>query len=153
MLVWSAETSPCQIKTSFDLFWWLNFNFKWQSVFFRILLRVNKDERKNINLEFINNYFHHFYSGVNFQKWSMTHPHLKIKDSWLSYKFYVKDLIYQFTQDGIYREQKVKWGSLYKLFIAKNTPVGLTTNFEYLDVIDKDYFYNPNNSFKDVYRK
>lgn len=153
MLVWSAETSPCQIKTSFDLFWWLNFNFKWQSVFFRILLRVNKDERKNINLEFINNYFHHFYSGINFQKWSMTHPHLKIKDTWLSYKFYVKDLIYEFTQDGIYREQKVKWGSLYKLFIAKNTPVGLTTNFEYLDVIDKDYFYNPNNSFKDGYRK
>ena len=33
------------------------------------------------------------------------------------------------------------------------TPVGLTTNFEYLDVIDRDYFYNPNNSFKDVYRK
>ena len=80
----------------------------------------------------------------------MTHPHLKIKDSWSSYKFYVKDLIYQFTQDGIYREQKVKWGSLYKLFIAKNTPVGLTTNFEYLDVIDRDYFYNPNNSFKSL---
>ena len=83
----------------------------------------------------------------------MTHPHLKIKDSWSSYKFYVKDLIYQFTQDGIYREQKVKWGSLYKLFIAKNTPVGLTTNFEYLNAIDKDYFYNPNNSFKNGYKQ
>ena len=108
---------------------------------------------KNINKEFISNYFHHFYSGVNFQKWSMTHPHLKIKDSWSSYKFYVKDLIYEFTQDGIYREQKVKWGSLYKLFIAKNTPVGLTTNFEYLNAIDKDYFYNPNNSFKNGYKQ
>lgn len=35
-----AHNAP--VTTIFDFFWWLNFIFKWQSVYFRILLRVDK---------------------------------------------------------------------------------------------------------------
>ena len=152
MLVWSAETSPCQIKTSFDLFWWLNFNFKWQSVFFRILLRVNKDERKNINLEFINNYFHHFYTTQNFQKWSMLNSHLKVKEDWKSYKYICKEIIYNYTKDEYWFNNKIKVGSLFKIFLNKNTPQGLDTNYNFLFKLSASDYYNSNNSFINGYK-
>jgi hypothetical protein len=147
LMVWHANNSPCEIKTTFDLFWWMNFNFKWQSVFFRMLLRVSADLRKNINQEYVDNCFKHFFSGEDFQKWSMLNPHLKIRDSWQSYKYHAKDLIYKFTKDSTYSNQKLKKGSLYKIFLSKDTPVGLTVDYEYLYSLERDYFYNPTNSF------
>ena len=148
MLVWHVEQAPCEIKTFFDLMWWLNFNFKWQTVFFRILLRVGKTHRSNINQDFVDNKFFHFFSHSNFQKWSMLNPHLKIKNSWDTYKFHVKDLIYDFTNDSTYRNEKLKVGSLSKLFISKDTPVGLTCDYQYLYKLDKAELYNSVNSFK-----
>ena len=150
MLVWHAEQAPCEIKSFYDLLWWLNFNFKWQSVFFRILLRVGAHHRSNINQEFVDSKFFHFYSHTNFQKWSMLNPHLKIKDSWDSYKFHVKDSIFEFTNDSIYRNHKLKIGSLQKLFISKDTPVGLTSDYEYLYKLDRTKLYNPVNTFKGI---
>jgi hypothetical protein len=152
MLVWHAENSPCEIKTSFDLLWWLNFNFKWQSVFFRMLLRVSTNLRTNINQSYVNDNFKHFYSSDDFQKWSMTNQHIKIKTSWDSYKYHARDLIFNFTKDHTYHREKLKRGSLFKLFLSKDTPVGLTSEYDYLYKIQRDEFYNPINSF-DITRK
>lgn len=148
MLVWHAETSPCSIKTNIDLLWWFNFNFKWQSVYFRILLRVSPKYRHLINENFLNSSFIHFYSSTEFQKWSMLNPKLKIKNSWNTYKFHAKDIIYDYNKDEIYREGKLKRGSLIQLFILKHTPIGLTDKFEYLYNLDKNSFYNSNNNFR-----
>jgi hypothetical protein len=148
MLFWHAKQAPCEIKSFFDLLWWLNFNFKWQSVFFRILLRVGKNYRDNINQEYVDNYFDHFYASENFQKWSMLNPHLKIKATWDTYKFHAKDLIFKFTKDPVYRQEKLKRASLWKLFVSKDTPIGITSNYEYLYKLDKDELYNPVNTFK-----
>lgn len=148
LLVWHAEQAPCEIKSNFDLLWWLNFNFKWQSVFFRMLLRVSPQHQSDINQKYVSKRFMHFYSGIDFQKWSMLNPHLKIKDSLSSYKYHVKDLVFEFTKDEVYREKKLKKGSLFKLFLSKNTPVALTSKYEYLYSIDQTKFYSPVNSFR-----
>jgi hypothetical protein len=148
MLVWSAEQAPCEIKSFYDLGWWLNFNFKWQSIFFRTLLRVGKKYRANINQEFVDNNYFQFYSSENFQKWAMINPHLKIKNTWDTYKFHPKELIYDFTKDYNYKTNKVKQGSLANIFISKDTPIGLTTDYQYLYELDKTELYNPVNSFK-----
>lgn len=148
MLVWHAEQAPCEIKSFFDLLWWLNFNFKWQSVFFRILLRVGRNYRSNVNQDFVDNKFFHFFSHTNFQKWSMLNPHLKIKNSWDTYKFHVKDLIFNFTKDPVYKNEKLKKGSLWKLFISKDTPIAITSDYQYLYKLDKTELYNPVNTFK-----
>ena len=68
MLVYQAETAPCKIQSTFDLLWWFNFNFKWQSVLFRIVLRVSKEQRVNIDDNFMKNYFHHFLHYNKFSK-------------------------------------------------------------------------------------
>lgn len=148
MLFWHAKQAPCEIKSFFDLLWWLNFNFKWQSVFFRILLRVGKNYRGNINQQYVDTCFDHFYAHENFQKWSMLNPHLKIKGTWDTYKFHAKDLIFKFTKDPIYRQEKLKRGSLWKLFVSKDTPIGITADYQYLYKLDKEEFYNPVNTFK-----
>lgn len=149
----SVKQAPCEIKSVFDFFWWLNFSYKWQSVFFRILLRVDKPLRKNINQTFIDNYYHHFFSGVDFQKWSMLNPDLKIKTTWNTYKHHVKDLIYAYNGDALYRDQKLKQGSLYRLFLQKETPMAMTDKFEYIYDLDPTDFYQVNNSFSGARNK
>lgn len=142
-----AKEAPIIIETVFHFFWWLNFIFKWQSVFFRILLRVDSRFRENINENFVSTYFHHFFSADYFQVWSMRNPHLKIKDSWASYKFVAKEIIYKYTKDDDYLQNKVKVGSLYKLFLQKDTPTALSANYDYLYSLNPDDYYLPDNDF------
>lgn len=141
------KTMDAPVATVFEFFWWLNFVFKWQSVYFRILLRVEKSRRNLITQQFCERYYHHFYSADYFQRWSMDNPDLKIKDSWASYKFTAKDLIYAFNKDQDYRDNKLKIGSLWRLFLQKDTAVGLNSSFHYLDSLQAPTLYNPNNSF------
>jgi len=142
-----GKQAPCEIKTVFDFFWWYNFNFKWQSVFFRMILRVDKTIRKNIDKDFVNTYFHHFFTEDYFQIWSMSNKQLKIKHNWESYKFHAKEVIYDYTKDQEYRDFKMKAGSLYKLFLQRDTPVALSSEYEYIYDLDPNEFYVPNNSF------
>ena len=141
-----ATNAP--VTTVFEFFWWLNFIFKWQSVYFRILLRIDKPRREVINQSFCDQCYHHFFSPAYFQKWSMDNPGLKIKDTWTSYKFTAKDLIYDFNKDEDYWKHKIKIGSLSRLFLQKDTAVGLSSDFQFLDSLQGPDLYNPNNSFK-----
>lgn len=143
----NASKAPCEIKSVHNFFWWLNFNFKWQAVFFRMLLRVDKNYRSAIDKEFVGSYFHHFFSEDYFQVWAMKNMHLKIKDTWESYKWHAKDIIYNYTGDLEYRNHKQKANSLHKLFIAKDTPVALTADYEYLYKLDLDEYYISDNDF------
>lgn len=154
MLVWHSKQAPCEVKTNFDLLWWFNFTFKWQSVFFRILLRVAPDQRKCINQEFINNNFLHFYNTHDFQIWSMSNPHLKVDSSWVSYKKEAKGVILDFDGNQEYFDNKAKVGSLSGLFLHRKTPWAITPNFEYIEDFDesfKDSLYIPHNSFLNDY--
>ena len=152
MLIYQAETAPCKIQSTFDLLWWFNFNFKWQSVLFRIVLRVSKEQRVNIDDNFMKNYFHHFYTTTNFQKWSMLNSHLKVKEDWKSYKYICKEIIYNYTKDEYWFNNKIKVGSLFKIFLNKNTPQGLDTNYNFLFKLSASDYYNQNNSFINGYK-
>lgn len=143
----NAKNAPCEIKSVHNFFWWLNFNFKWQAVFFRMLVRVDKNFRHLIDQQFIDTHFHHFYSDSYFQVWAMNNMHLKIKDTWNSYKWHAKESIYRFTGDDNYRDNKQKANSLHKLFIAKDTPIALTSDYEYLYKLELDDYHNPDNDF------
>lgn len=143
----SCKNSPVVLTTVFDFLWWLNFNFKWQAVFFRLLIRCDKEQRVNINQQFVDTYYHHFFGEEYFQQWSMHNQHIKIQDAWNSYKFLAKELIYEYTQDSVYRDFKQKLPSLGRMFMQKKTPHGLTIDFEFLETLDAESLYVPNNSF------
>ena len=139
--------APCEVTTNFHFFWWYNFCFKWQNVYFRILTRVDKDMRYLINDRFLKNNYHHFFSSQNFQKWSMLNHDLKIQGDWTGYKAEAKKFIFEYNKDKEYRDYKIKAGSLYRLFLQKKFAVAITDNFQILDTVNADDFYEPNNSF------
>jgi len=146
----SCKDSPIALTTVFDFLWWLNFNFKWQAVFFRLVIRCDKQYQSSIDEEFLNTYYHHFYGEEYFQQWSMTNHDSKIQDEWNTYKFLPKQIIYEYTNDAQYRDNKTKLPSLYKLFVQKKTPHALTTEFEFLDkftLSDTESLYLPQNDF------
>ena len=103
--------------------------------------------RALLNDNFLKNYYHHFFSSEEFQKWSMLNHHLKIGKDWTSYKQESKNFIYEFNKDENYRDYKIKSGSLYTLFLQKRTALGITDNFEFIEEFNIDEFYQPDNSF------
>lgn len=140
----------CEIKYVKDFFWWLNFAFKWQSVYFRIISRTAR--RDLINAEFLNNYYHQFFNTDDFQCWSMMNPDKKIVKDWRGYKITAKEFILEYTHDQEYFENKVKMGSLSGIFRQRSVPDGLgydteTGEYLFLDSLDCKDFYDPNNSF------
>jgi hypothetical protein len=143
-----AKVSPVPVERIFDFFWWLNFTFKWQNVYFRILLRVAPDLRGNINDDFLRNYFFHFFSSADLQRWSMTNPDKKIVRRWDSYKVAAKQFIYDRVKDEEYFTSKLKVGSLWRLFVQNNPAGALTTDFRYLPFdVDPMLFYEADNDF------
>ena len=143
-----ARRAPCPVESVYDFFWWLNFVFKWQSVYFRMLMRIDAAQRRNIDREFIDTYFQPFFATPEFQKWAMANPGLKIQDSWRTYKFPAKQLIYEFNRDEQYLNYKTKAGSLFRLFVQKSTPVGLTRDFEFVRELTPQALYVEENSFR-----
>jgi len=95
---------PYTISSIKDLFWWWNFNLKWDEVSYRALSLVkNKNYLANSRP---------FFRTDDFQKWSISNPDKKIKDTLASYKFTAKDYIFDYTSDADYRDKKLKIGSL-----------------------------------------
>ena len=91
---------------------------------------------------------HHFYSPACFQRWSTENPDLKIKETWASYKFTAKNLLHDFNKDDDCRDHKLKKGSLSRLFLQRDTAVGLNSDFLFLGSLDRNGLYQQNNSFR-----
>lgn len=140
----------CEIKYVKDFFWWLNFAFKWQSVYFRIISRTGR--RDLINADFLDAYYHQFFNTDDFQCWSIMNPDKKIVTDWRGYKITAKELILEYTRDQEYFENKVKIGSLSGIFRQRSVPDALcydtdTGQYLFLDTLNSADYYESNNSF------
>jgi hypothetical protein len=111
------EASPIEIISSHDLFWYLNFNLKWQAVNFRIASHA-KDNLVGNHL--INNLVH-FFNTENYQIWSLIKGHYFTGNSWSDYKGVMKQKIYDVTDDEEYFKYKTKYPSLPGLLRYKDT--------------------------------
>jgi len=141
--------APGEVTTNFHFFWWYNFCFKWQNVYFRMLAPIDTHQRDRINLDFVNNYYQPFFTAENFQKWSILNHHLKLGKTWNSYKTECKKFIFDYNGDADYRDYKVKVGSLYQLSDTKkgNAATAITDSFEFLNSVYGEDYYQPGNSF------
>lgn len=131
------------LKTNFDLLWWFNFNFEWQSEYFLFSLRSNF----RLTEEYHKNFIFAFFDSEDFQIWSMINPTKKIKTTWNSYKFTAKNIIFEYNKDAIYRDEKIKIVSAGRLFQNKTIPLGIDTDFNLITEIDKTFLYRHDNSF------
>ncbi len=120
------DAAPISIETNMDFLWWTNFAIKWQSCFYYILLFTPPRNAHNITQEYLDKRFISFYNTDNFQLWSMNNLDKRIKDTWKSYKWVCKDIIYDYTKDAEYRDHKIKKGSLLPL-------IGYNPAFHFID--------------------
>jgi hypothetical protein len=111
--------APIPVTTNYLHLWWINFAMKWQAVFMRTLAYASPRLVGNIDLNYIQTYYAPFYCTEAFQLWSMANLDNKIKDRWSTYKWVCKDIIYDFTKDADYRDNKIKRGSLYFLLLQQ----------------------------------
>jgi hypothetical protein len=138
------KTNLCEVALVKDFFWWYNFCFKWQTVYYRIILRSNNPV---FNSEFTETYYRQFFEADDFQRWSMLNPDKKIHTGWHGYKSTAKDLIYEYTQDLDYFKNKTKVGSLSGVFRQRDVPNGIDGNLQPVFNLNKDLYYQANNSF------
>lgn len=113
----TVANSPVELPTGHDLFWYLNFNFKWQAVNFRIVSHaVNED----VGNRLIKN-LAHFFNTDDFQQWSLAEGHHFSGDGWGDYKSVMKKYIYMVNGDTEYFKYKTKFPSLPALLRYKDT--------------------------------
>ncbi len=141
ILIDQVKKSNLDIKTVGDFFWWLNFTCKWSSTFYRLITKSSGF----VDRQTINNHFFPFYSSQEFQLWSMYMRHEKHKGDWNTYKWKAKEYVC-----GLVGEEyslKHRQGSLTVVMSHIPRNEGLDSDFNLINKIDIDQWYNPNNSF------
>ena len=111
-----VAAAPVKIETLYHYFWWINFALKWQSVYARSIGYTDARYQTTVKAE--ENFFT-FFNTPEMQLWSMNNIDKLIKDTWKSYKYICKDIIYDFNGDEDYRDNKLKVGSLQTIVATK----------------------------------
>jgi hypothetical protein len=142
-----AERAPIGLSTNHDIIWWFNFVAHWQSVFMRTLLYTAERNKDLISKEYITSRYAPFYSTDDFQLWSMNNLDKKIKDTWKTYKWPAKDIIYDYTKDAEYRDNKTKQGSLFLILYHQEPFNYIDDSFRLMRTCNIEEYYNPQNDF------
>jgi hypothetical protein len=97
------------LETYFDFIWWTSFNYNWSH---QVLLPwIHKIDY--LSWEQFNNRYIAWYNSTDYQLWSMKNNGAmgKHKGKFGSQKHHIKDYIFEYTQDQLYRDNKIKIGS------------------------------------------
>lgn len=140
------QNAPVPILRNYDFLWWINFSLKWQNVFMRTLSYTAPRNRKFITMEYIRTLYAPFYNTEEFQLWSMLNPDKKIKDTWKTYKWAAKQVIYDYTNDANYRDNKIKKGSLAKIVMQQGVCNFIDDTMQFHDALDVNEYYDPANN-------
>lgn len=98
---------PLPVRSTYEFLWWANFSMKWQTVSQRVLATVDKPARLATQP-----CLRHFFRTDDFQRWALRNPDQKIGKTWKSYKYPLKDFIFEFDGNRRYRKHKTKERSL-----------------------------------------
>ncbi|MBP7811889.1 MAG: hypothetical protein KA054_03545 [Candidatus Moranbacteria bacterium] len=142
-----VQASPIPIRSNFEFAWWVNFSLKWNTVFFRTFTHVTPRNAPHITSEYAREYYLPFYNTEDFQLWSLNNPDKRIRDTWKSYKWVCKDIIYEYTQDADYRDNKIKVGSLSKFLRVNDAFNFIDSDFKLYRELDPSEYYDPENDF------
>lgn len=142
-----ATASPIPLVSHFDRLWWINFSLKWQSVFMRMLSYTTPRNVGKVTREYIQANYNHFYGTEDFQLWSLNNQDKKIKGEWNTYKWPCKDIIYDYTKDADYRDNKIKRGSLYFLLVQQSSYNFIDEQMHFSRELDPAVYYNSENDF------
>lgn len=139
--------APFPLVSFFDHLWWVNFSLKWQTVYTRMLTYTAPRNAEKITADYVREHYLPFYKTEKFQLWSLNNHDKKIKDTWVSYKWPCKDIIYDFTKDAEYRDTKVKVGSLSSFVCNQVSYEYIDENFKPHPTLDLAAYYESDNDF------
>jgi hypothetical protein len=139
----ATAAAPIPIETVFHYFWWINFHFKWQNVYLRMLPNIQQDNVKVIPND---NYFS-FFQTDKFQLWTLNNTDRLVKDTWKSYKYVAKEFIYSVNPDPEYRDRKAKFGSLGQVTRYKQTAQSIDENFNLSRELVNPAYWDERNDF------
>ncbi len=139
------ESAPVRLRTNFDLFWWINFAIKWQHVYMRMLSYVTPSRVDALTPEYVKDYYAPFFCTDAFQLWSMNNLDKRVRRSWRSYKYPAKEVIFDFTHDSVYRDNKIKLGSLQYLIVQRIPAAFTDDKFDFHTDVAPEVFYNEHN--------
>lgn len=142
-LITLVKAAPIEITSLGDFWWWINFASKWASTFYRLLSRAPAGTTE----EFVNNYFFPFYNSKNFQWWSMYKREEKHKGDWDTYKWKAKEFVATTSNCPDY-VLKHRQGSLSSVLSHTVRYEAIDNEFNFIDRINPEDWYNPDNSFK-----
>ena len=142
------RAAPIPIRSNFEFAWWYNFALWWQAVYMRTFTHITPRNASLITSEYAREYYLPFYNTEDFQLWSLNNPDKRIRDTWKSYKWVCKDIIYEYTKDADYRDNKVKGGSLIKFLRVNDAFNFLDSDFRLYRELDPSEYYDPENDFK-----
>jgi hypothetical protein len=135
--------APVPVTTNFDYLWWINFALKWQTVYSRTLSFVSARNRECVTPEYLRTYYAPFYNTEDFQLWSMTNPDKKMKDTWKTYKWPCKDIIYAFDGNKEYRDNKTKRNSLVHVIEQQSPFPFIDAQWNFRKEMDASDYYDP----------
>jgi len=138
---------PIPIETMFEFTWWINFSLKWATVYYRTLTFTDPRNVSGITEAYSRDFYAPFYNTDDFQLWSLNNPDKRIKDTWRTYKWPCKEIIYDFAKDPVYRDMKKKVGSLSSFIANKRAYKAIDTDFVLYPEFDVDRFFTPDNDF------
>lgn len=140
------KSAVVDVNTVSQSLWWTIFCIKWQNVYLRIM--NNLLDTHNVTTEYMQSNFKMFYQSDDIQRWVMCNNETmlwvkKFKDI----KRPLKEIIYNFDRNKNYLENKVKLGSLERLSRMRPSVGFITSEWEFLDTVEVESYYNKNNSF------
>jgi hypothetical protein len=141
------DAAPVPIDTNFDFLWWVNFAIKWQACYAYIAMLTPLKNTHRVTQDYLDTRFVSFFNTEEFQLWSMNNPDKRIKDTWASYKWIAKQLIYDYTKDAEYRDNKLKKGSLITLTNRLYTNNFLDENLRFSNALDPEAYLETQNDF------
>jgi hypothetical protein len=143
-----SECAPVPLSTNYDVFWWINFAVKWQTVYMRLLSFTAERNAHLLSEKYLRTYYAPFYNTQGFQLWSMNNMDQRLRNGWRSYKWPAKQLIYEFTKDADYRDNKVKRGSLFFLIEQQASVSFIDDKFVFHASVQPEDFYERENCFR-----
>lgn len=141
-----CSKSPIKLKTFLHYFWWIGFCFRWQTCQYKFIMFVKEKNKAKVNHKYMKENFITFFDTIDFQLWSMNNLDLKIKDTWKSYKYLAKDIIYEFDGNEEYWKNKIKVPS-YRISNNGEMFNFLDSEFNFYKDFPGEEFLEPNNDF------
>lgn len=121
----SIEHSQLRIDTLYDFYWWLNFNFKFDSVMFRNTLSISATVSDADFPYFAQSVMQRMYATEKMQQWAMTSASSeKMGNGGKQVKLSAKKYIYEFDRNEFFFREKRKEfslptvGAFYKRYFA-----------------------------------